>query len=308
MANTYRIAARDVRAWRRHLEEEGFVVVGGAISAARCAEHLRNMRETLRVLSQGKLSDDPKTWTVAANYPFLLHSGMVQYVGHAPFQWECRADLAPVFASFWGTEALRSSFDGFCYMDASRRYAPRPIDSFLHTDQSPQREGLWSIQGLLNLTDLGPGGGGFVAVPKSHLRHRAYFESTGRMSSFTLQNNWYKFSEQEKQDPRVAGAVVIEAQAGDAILWDSRTFHCNTTPTIPVTRAVVYVCMLPQERVPAHIQVKRRAAFADRRCTSHHPGDGFSCFPRLPRFGHLDPAALAAVQQLRLRPSQEALI
>jgi hypothetical protein len=308
MPTAYSFERYDSRGWKDHLAEEGFAVVRGVVSPTRCNDHIEDMRNTLQKLSNGKLSGDPASWGLSGNYPFLLHGGMVQYLGHTQFQWESRAEMAPVFSEFWGTDDLCSSFDGFCYMDARRRFSPRAITSFLHTDQSPQRDGLWSIQGALNLAPSGPSRGGFVVVPKSHRWQRKYFEDAGRLSSFSLRDNWYLLSETEKQQPAFQDAFVVEADAGDAILWDSRAFHCNTTPTQPATRAVVYVCMIPRDKVPPHIAAKRREAFEDRRCTAHHPGDGFRIFPRLPRFGSLDYEIVLSLQEPVLTPEMRALI
>lgn len=69
-----------------------------------------------------------------------------------------------------------TSFDGFCFMNGHRNYKKTENNSFLHTDQSPTKNHVWSYQGIMALTDAGPDGGGFVAVPKSHLYHHEYFE------------------------------------------------------------------------------------------------------------------------------------
>jgi len=45
------------------------------------------------------------------------------------------------------------------------------------------------------LTDADEDGGGFVAVPKSHLYHRQYFQNKGLLSH---KQNWYLFPEQDK--------------------------------------------------------------------------------------------------------------
>lgn len=40
-------------------------------------------------------------------------------------------------------------------MNGIRNYNKSPIDSFLHCDQSPTKNDIWSYQGVLNLTDSG---------------------------------------------------------------------------------------------------------------------------------------------------------
>jgi hypothetical protein len=76
----------------------------------------------------------------------------------------------------------------------------------------------------------------------------------------------------------------VNSQAGDFILFDSRTFHCNTVPTNKTLRICTYICMLPSSKIPECIQTKRKQAIKNKRTTNHHPGDGFKMFPVAPRF------------------------
>lgn len=57
-------------------------------------------------------------------------------------------------------------------MNGKRNYQARDDDAFLHCDQSPMRNELWSYQGVQTLTDSRKNQGGFVCVPKSHKYHR----------------------------------------------------------------------------------------------------------------------------------------
>jgi hypothetical protein len=308
MKNTYTFDLTDLSHWKSCLAEQGFTVLRGVVPAKTCEARIGEMRALLMRLSKGKLTDKESSWKVAGNYPFLLHGGMAQYLGHSQLQWQSRDELRVVFEQYWETDELKTSFDGLCYMDGRRNYEPRSMTSFLHSDQSPHKQGVWSIQGFLNLGESGDGAGGLVVLPKSHLLHRDYFESRRLLSVLKPDNHWYKFSEQEKTDPLFQGAIVVETGPGDVALWDSRTFHCNTVPMRPSARAVVYVCMLPTSQVAPHIQRKRQAAWKDRRCASHHPGDGFRAFPATPRFSDLDYSEVLAVQQPTLTDAMLALI
>jgi len=49
-------------------------------------------------LSMGKLKrDDIETQKIAKNYPSSHHGGLMQYIGHAKFQWELRKLTRPIF-------------------------------------------------------------------------------------------------------------------------------------------------------------------------------------------------------------------
>ncbi len=77
-------------------------------------------------LSEGKLDrNDPKTQTLSKNYPLVLHGGMIQYVAHSKAQWELRTLCKPIFETLWETNELKSSMDGFCFMNGKRKYRPR---------------------------------------------------------------------------------------------------------------------------------------------------------------------------------------
>ena len=130
----------------------------------------------MEILADGTLNrKDPTTQVLSKNYPPVLHEGMIQYVGHSRPQWELRKRAIPLFERLWKTERLKSSFDGFCFMNGNRNYQKVPINSFLHCDQSPTKDKIWSYQGVLTLTDSGEGEGGFVVVPKSNKYHHKYF-------------------------------------------------------------------------------------------------------------------------------------
>jgi len=281
----------NVSDWKKYLEENGYVVVSSVISKQECEFYVKEMWKSLEILSEGKVSaSDKSTWEKAKNYPYMLHGGMVQYIGHSQFQWDLREKCSEVFAKVWNVEKkdLASSFDGFCLMNGTRNYQKKPWNSFLHTDQSPNRNKLWSYQGFINLEDCDDESGGFICVPKSHLIHRKFFEENFDLNDKKLSGDWYLFTDEDKtKHQSILGQVIkLNCKAGDYILWDSRTFHCNTVPTKVCLRACVYICMIPKKNVPDDVKEKRKKAWDEKRCTSHHPGDGLKLFPKAPRFGN----------------------
>jgi len=94
----------------------------------------------------------------------------------------------PLFQKLWNSEQLKTSFDGFCFMNGLKNYQFSPINSFLHSDQSPTRNELWSYQGICHLTKSGEGEGGFVVAPKSNHYHHKYFEDKGLLD---LKKDWF---------------------------------------------------------------------------------------------------------------------
>lgn len=131
-------------------------------------------------------------------------------------------------------------------MNGVRNYKDRPANSFLHCDQAGNKNFLWSYQGLINLTDSGQNGGGFVVVPRTNHYHHEYFE---KKKMLNCKDDWYLVPEEEKLNKPFIDYVKLDTEAGDFILWDSRTFHCNTVPTEKSLRVCVYICMIPACKV-----------------------------------------------------------
>lgn len=108
----------------------------------------------MEYLSEGKVDrNDKSTQVLGKNYPPVLHGGMIQYIGHSKPQWELRKLCKPIFQKIWGCQNVKSSFDGLCFMNGIRNYKIVENNSFLHSDQSPTKNFLWSYQGIMALTD-----------------------------------------------------------------------------------------------------------------------------------------------------------
>lgn len=164
-------------------------------------------------------------------------------------------------------------------MNGIRKFEKRANNAFLHSDQSPGKNYVWSYQGILTLTDSGENQGGFVCVPQSHLYHQKFFQERGLMER---KQDWYKVEEEDKVKEPLCHDRKINTKAGDFILFDSRTFHCNNVPILDNLRVCTYICMLPSEKVPEMMEEVRQKAVQEKRTSSHHPGDGFRTFEEMP--------------------------
>jgi len=166
-------------------------------------------------------------------------------------------------------------------MDGHRKYEERDLISFVHSDQAPNKNYFWCVQGLVNLFDNSEKDGGLVVVPGTHQKHHKFFKKIGKDH---LEGDWYKFTNNEKADPLFKDAIKVCAKKGDFLMWDSRTFHCNTVPMTSNTRACVYICQIPKKFVSEETRGKRKECFENKRCSSHYPGDsGFRMFPIIPK-------------------------
>merc|ERR1711933_701648 len=110
------------------------------------------------------------------------------------------------------------------------------------------KRGLHCIQGLVTLTDATDTRGGLVVVPGSHRLH-------GEVLRRHKKEKWNHIPINADDDVVTdgGGPRLVTAQAGDLVLWDSRTVHCNTLPlkvdavqsAEELVQAVAYICMTP---------------------------------------------------------------
>jgi hypothetical protein len=159
------------------------------------------------------------------------------------------------------------------------------------------------VQGMVSLFDQTESTGGLVVVPDSHHLFTAITErhaSRARGHLVRLTGGW---DDELLADTR---PIIVGCKAGDLILWDSRTVHCNSPallkPNVPaegevdLLRAVAYVCMVPRSKADRDVLRHRSQAVAGRITTSHWPQFFLPNHPKMSS----DPP--------RLTPEQRALV
>jgi hypothetical protein len=210
--------------------------------------------------------------------------------GQSEFQWHLRTlpNVKRAFASVWGTDKLITSFDGANVFRPWSEHSDRKTrGGWYHVDQGKGKAGRkCCVQGLVTLTDATASTGGLVLLPGSHHDHVGVVARNGSFS-------FGDFIPLITQDPLLSRgpAALVCAKAGDLILWDSRTVHCNTPGLDNVVdggvddnsanrqdehelvRMVGYVCMTPARWATYDVLARRRAAFAAKQTTSHWPHD-----------------------------------
>ena len=103
-------------------------------------------------------------------------------------------------------------------------------------------------------------------------------------------------------NPVLRNGILVTCKAGDLVLWDSRTMHCNTPAIEPpsaangyseseLLRAVVYVCMTPRRFASASTLSQRRRAALVGLGTTHWPHEFYPV---------ADPACLNGVDEAAL--------
>mmetsp|Transcript_6700 Transcript_6700/g.17260 ORF Transcript_6700/g.17260 Transcript_6700/m.17260 type:complete len:359 (+) Transcript_6700:407-1483(+) len=318
-----------------YLDEHGYVVVGAAL-----APHAVTTGKTLfwDFLERGDVDGrhpgdpsagddrlrlsraDPTTWdderwaarVSAPTVGLINHGGM----GHSEFAWHLRTQprVQEAFAAVWGTAKLLTSFDGgnaFRPWSGPGGHAEwKTHGGWFHVDQAPSKRDRCCVQGLVPFTDATEYTGGLVVIPGSHRDFASMADRNHRLARGD-------FISVPKEDPILHSgpAMLVCADAGDLIMWDSRTVHCNTPGLSPLPppdlkaaeleepvqllRIVGYVCMTPVAWAPAEVLESRRQAFKTKTGTSHWPHQFVSCMDGLVNFEHRADAIKTAPPEIR---------
>lgn len=238
------------------MEEKGYMIVPNVLSPEKVAK--------MRYLFYDWLSEN----TQVVDHHEESFQGLMKFaqIGHQKHTWAIKTDPAvqQVFRDLWQTDELVTGFDGTCWMPS---HWEKPDVYWTHTDQAACLKGLHCIQGFVSLTDNVDRS--FVVYEGSHLLHEHYMETYG----YTGNNNWRIIRPEylEGLEPKV-----LKVNAGDMVLWDSRTFHQNQygfQSGCHEERLVQYVCFLPRHHPGNTIgqQSLRRKYYRKRRTTSHWP-------------------------------------
>ena len=260
-----------------HLASEGFVVIKRALSQSEAEHALGLTWDYLEGLGTGIDRSDMSTWS-DDRWPIVTSGGIVPAlgIGHSEAQWFTRSvpSIKKAFASIWGDDDLLSSFDGMALWrptDVDLEWEKTRGKSWLHIDQHPiTRPGMHCVQGAVTLMPTSPSAGGNILIPKSHKWFaeipETYAERLGKLPG------WLDHFRFPADDARLQETPPIMAhmEAGDMMLWDSRTVHCSSPgiepaapsdPSAPaLIRAASLVCMMPRSKASEDVIAKRRAA------------------------------------------------
>eukprot|EP00128_Syssomonas_multiformis_P001051 Colp12_sorted_trinity150504_noHs@12447 len=303
-----RFDVEDPKAYE-YLHENGYVVFKTVAAEEQLVKARDLLWSFIESTPYGAKRGDPTTWRSnwIGNPALGIVSGYA--VGQSALQWHIRTlpSVRKAFATVWGSENLLVSFDGIgIFRPWSFDKKWKTATGWYHVDQSPlTKPGFECVQGLVALYDGDETTGGLVVVPGSH-KHFTTID-TVRKTDFVnvpaTQDIWLKLNR-----PRM-----VKCKAGDLILWDSRTIHCNMPAPVEkvkpedesweLLRAVCYVCMTPITKAdPKELDsllACRKEAFQAGVTTTHWP----HIFTPSSMEGWAD-----GVEPVQLTPQIEALI
>ena len=281
-----------------YLQREGYVVLRGVANASelsRARELFWAFVEGARV---GAVREDPSSWRRLQPNQYGIVWGHGS--GQSRLMWHVRTlpRLREMFERVWDSADLIASFEGFsifppldeeenwdiadggwCARTRAAAAAGAQIAHArrrFHTDQNGvSRPGLQTIQSLTALWDQDESTGAFVVVPRSHKRHAGVTKRVYQARPRTPADQQFLMLPENdlillgKRRPRL-----VRCRAGDAILWDSRTVHCNTPALLGApplgpeqsdppgsarpNRLSAYVAMAPRHRATPDVLRQRQ--------------------------------------------------
>merc|ERR1712232_218145 len=145
-----------------------------------------------------------------------------------------------VFAHIWKTQDLLVSMDGVIARRPEGDGRPWPNSEGLHLDQNPfNKRHRECVQGMLTLLPVTMASGGLMVVPKSQT-DAGQQRTRENLDDGKVQGDWVqlKYLNEAYHTVLKQEAVLLLAEPGDLILWDSRTIHGGRLPYGPAQEDV----------------------------------------------------------------------
>ena len=309
---SYSFAVTDEEEWLSHLELHGYCViekvVGSDIVALATDSLWRDMEGRF-----GAARDDISTWSMIPNGGAGI---LNQYLPQSEGAWLIRGQesIRSIFRRIWDTDDLLVSMDSLLvWLPWWVNSSWKPHTEGLHIDQNPfYKPTRCCVQGMFPLTDVTSEIGGLEVVPGSHLpeSHEVFKANHSHYKRFP--SDWCPVRTLNPADPP---PVLLQARAGDLILWDSRLIHGGKVGTMPccdfanttaqeaesspgLARLAVPVCMTPRAalapRLAEAVLTRREQAYVQGWTTTHWPHDPHFTFKPQPTETAYSPASLPA--------------
>lgn len=212
------LSREDLAFW----DEQGYVVVKNAVSAAACSAAID------AIFSHARMSrDGPESW---------YHEKIWIPLAHHPALWENRNSprIHTAFAQIWGRRDLWMNVD-VCGVNPPLRPGYVFQGTPLHWDMTLAPPIRFGTQAVLYLTDTGEDHGAFSCVAGCHRWLAQWLEK------IPAGENPREVARKQLQATPVAG------KAGDLVIWHQALPHAATPNLGSFPRVVQYLNMFPSE-------------------------------------------------------------
>lgn len=249
-------------------------MVKGAVKPGKAQYYQEKAFEWMKSFDPSLDLTDPSTWK-GANLPVQTDKNTYENYGvvHERFMWEARLEpgVIDAFVKIWGTEDLLVSFDSLNVTLPGLKPVRAP---WPHVDQAARKRGMHCIQGIINLSHVGPEDGSLVVIPGSHALVEEFFDTQTKPETWEWRDNRY-FDDKDMEWFRARGLSPhkVLAEPGDLILWDSRTIHWGGEPTekSDTVRTVIYAAYAPASLASPDSLMEKQRVFRANGATTHWP-------------------------------------
>jgi hypothetical protein len=215
------LSEADIDFW----DENGYVIVRGAISPADCKQTIEAICDFIHIRL-----DDPATWYE----PHPARQGiMVQLFQHPALEKNRQSlKIRAAYEQLWNRSDLWVNTDrvGFNPPQTGQWKFPGPD---LHWDVSLQLPIPFGLQGILYLSDTQANQGAFTLVPGFHRRIATWLHSLPAGTN------------PREQNMHALGSRPVVANAGDFIIWHQALPHGSSPNTSTLPRIVQYINYTP---------------------------------------------------------------
>ena len=200
----------------------------------------------------------------------IEYNGIYKYhqIGHQRFAWLARTNpkILNIFKKLWNTDELVCSFDGCCFYSNTCNDTPH---YWTHTDQSSLKKGVHCYQSFLSLTNNKERT--MIIYEGTHKYHESYFDTMNIVEP----NDWNIINKDYLFKNHIDKQHFLNVNAGDLVIWDSRTFHQSTPGSYDCNeeRLVQYLCYLPKNNSNNSDEQRniRKHFFNTKKTTNHWP-------------------------------------
>jgi hypothetical protein len=269
-----------------HLDKYGYAVIASVVPQDEIPKAKSLFWEYMEERTSVK-RDDVRTWRGGGWLPDEVY-GLMSHgqFNQSPYMWKLRmqSKVKLAFQTVWdNNDDLLVSFDG------GNAFRPWKYDAtwlteggWWHVDQGLAKKGQKvCVQGLVNLYDATAESGGLCVIPGSHKMHDVLCE---RIPGIERMEDFCKIPKDDEVLLKSADAIMVGCKAGDMIIWDSRTIHCNSPALTEVVeeqkadlsewdliRMVGYICMTPASMADTKTIQRRLEVFTRSGSTNHWP-------------------------------------
>lgn len=273
------------------LKKDGYAVIRGVFTKEECGSLVDRMWQHWSDASNGKLRREASFKSMKAMELPPHQHGIIQSYRSGYFETvrEIRTDprIILVYATLYATGHLTGSIDRVNWKFPGRPY--RSVDAWPHADQDAGRTGAITYQSYITLLPCSknsPGNRFYSGSNNLFDTHFAYRRDDEQARKKNGKNDWLRLSEKEAKNlGKQCPLVKPECEAGDLVIWDSRTVHSPTDGSdFRDGRFVVYTCYnkLWEKARDEEFKAAKRAVFNNRRASSHSPLP-IQLFPPKPR-------------------------